>query len=111
MRSSGQFNPSRTSTVRGSFAILLCLSLLEVRTALGAGELEGQIRGRVVEAATDLAVPGATVTVTSPGLGYPRVVTTNDDGEYLVPDLPIGDYRVTVSFPGIKPLTREVLVQ
>ncbi len=113
MRSSGQFKPSRTSRIRGSLAIALCLclSLLEPRLALGAGELEGQIRGRVVEATTDLAVPGASVAVTSPGLGDARVVTTNDDGEYLVPNLPVGDYRVTVSYAGVKPLTREVLVQ
>src|SRR5258707_12769720 len=107
MRSSGQFKPSRTSRIRGSLAIALCLSLLEPRIALGAGELEGQIRGRVVEATTDLAVTGATVAVTSPGLGDARVVTTNDDGEYLVPNLPVGDYRVTVSYAGVKPLTRE----
>ena len=74
--------------------------------AHGAGELEGQIRGRVVEAASDLPVPGATLTVTSPNLGDPRVVTTNEDGEYLVPNLPIGDYRVTVSYPGVQPRTR-----
>ena len=44
MLSSGQFNPSRTSRIRG-LAIALCLSLAEARIALGAVELEGQIRG------------------------------------------------------------------
>ena len=104
-----QLDSSRTRRI--SLCLAIALLLAAERTALGAAELEGQIRGRVVEAATGLPVPGATLTVTSPNLGDPRVVTTDEDGEYLVPNLPIGDYRVTVSYPGVKPMTREVLVQ
>ncbi len=96
---------------RVGLAIALVLALARAKSALGAGELEGQIRGRVVEAATNLPVPGATVTVTSPNLGDPRIVTTNEDGEYLAPSLPIGHYKVTVSYPGVKPMTRDILVQ
>src|SRR5262249_8244791 len=71
----------------------------------------GQIQGRIVEAATDLPVPGVTVTVTSPNLGDPRIVTSNDNGEFLVPGLPIGTYKVTVSYSGVKPITRTIVVQ
>ena len=92
-------------------ALALVLLFAGGRRALGAGELEGQIRGRILEEATNLAVPGATVTVTSPGLGEPRVTTSNEEGEFLVPNLPIGHYRVTVSYPGVKPMIREILVQ
>jgi hypothetical protein len=81
------------------------------RIAHGAGELEGQIRGKVLEAATDAPVPGATVSVTSPSLGDPRVVTTDEDGAFLVPNLPLGHYRVAVSYPGVKPIIREIAVQ
>jgi hypothetical protein len=89
----------------------LVLFLAGERIALGAGELEGQIRGRVIEAATEAPVPGASISATSPNLGDPRVATTNEDGEYLVPSLPIGHYKVTVSYPGVKPMSRDVLVQ
>jgi hypothetical protein len=99
-----------TSRVRIGLATVLFLCALGQR-AKAAVELEGEIRGRIVEAETNAAIPGATVTVTSPGLGYPRTVTTNEDGEYLVPNLPIGHYTVTVSYSGVKPVTREVLVQ
>jgi len=81
------------------------------RTAWGAVEQEGQIRGRIVEASTGAPVPGATVSVTSPALGEPRSVTTNEDGEYRVPNLPLGVYTVKVNYAGVKPVTREILVQ
>jgi hypothetical protein len=81
------------------------------RVAQSATELQGQIQGRIVEAATDLPVPGVTITVTSPNLGDPRIVTSNDNGEFLVPGLPIGTYKVTVSYSGVKPITRTIVVQ
>src|SRR5262249_13896594 len=102
---------THTSRSRVGLAIALSVSLAGARAAHGAGELEGQIRGRVIEAATDAPVPGATVTATSPNLGDPRVVTTNEDGEYLIPSLPIGHYKLTVGSPGVKPMTRDILVQ
>src|SRR6266852_7594398 len=102
---------SHSSRTGIRLALALVLLFAGGRRALGAGELEGQIRGRILEEATNLAVPGATVTVTSPGLGEPRVTTSNEEGEFLVPNLPIGHYRVTVSYPGVKPMIREILVQ
>src|SRR5229473_5437979 len=102
---------SHSSRAGIRLAIALVLLFTGGRRALGAGELEGLIRGRILEEATNLPVPGATVTVTSPGLGEPRVTTSNEEGEFLVPNLPIGHYQVTVSYPGVKPIIREVLVQ
>jgi hypothetical protein len=93
------------------FAIVLSLCVAGGRTAWGAVEQEGQIRGRIVEASTGAPVPGATVTVSSPSLGQPHSVTTNEDGDYLVSNLPMGLYTVKVSYSGVKPMTREILVQ
>jgi len=96
---------------RFCFTLALFLSAAETHLAYAAGELEGQVRGRVIEASTSAPVPGATVTVTSPNLGAARVATTSEEGEYLVPGLPVGHYKVTVTYPGVKPMTREILVQ
>src|SRR5229473_2039116 len=81
------------------------------RSAHAAAEQEGIIRGRIIEAETGAPVPGATVTVSSPSLGEPRSVTSNEEGEYVVPNLPIGVYTVKVAYAGVKPVTREILVQ
>jgi len=99
------------SRTRRCFALALFLSTAGTQLAYAAGELEGQVRGRVIEASTNAPVPGATVTVTSPNLGAARVATTSEEGEYLIPGLPVGHYKVTVTYPGVKPMTREILVQ
>src|SRR5262249_58334985 len=87
------------------FATALFISALFARFALGAVEQEGQIRGRIVEASTGAPVPGATVTARSPALGEPRVATSDENGEYAVPGLPLGIYAVTISYEGVKPVT------
>ncbi len=62
--------------------MVLYLFVSGARTARGAGEQEGQIRGRIVEASTGAPVPGATVTV-SPGVartGFPTGMTPPGHG-------------------------------
>ena len=97
--------------IESPFATALFISALSARLALAAVEQEGQIRGRIIEASTEAPVPGATVTVRSPALGEPRVATSDENGEYAVPGLPLGIYAVTISYEGVKPVTHEVLVQ
>jgi hypothetical protein len=47
-------------------------------------------------------VSGAKVTVKNTDTGLTREVTTGDDGSYSVPELPIGNYSVTVEKNGFK---------
>jgi len=98
------------SKIRMGLAVVLFVCVPDAPPAYGAGEQVGQIRGRVAEATTDLPVPGATVKATSPNLGDARVVATDDNGDFLIPSLPIGHYTVTISLPGVKPITRAILV-
>ncbi|MEM7579333.1 MAG: SdrD B-like domain-containing protein, partial [Cyanobacteria bacterium P01_A01_bin.80] len=60
----------------------------------------------------ETGVPGVTVTLTSPGedgqLGTPddttQTTTTNDNGNYNFPNIPAGNYRVTINNPeGLTP--------
>ena len=57
-------------------------------------------RGSILGTVTDTsgaAVPGAQVSVKNVGTGFERNTQTTADGSYLVPELPIGTYDVTVS--------------
>ena len=62
-------------------------------------------RGTILGVVTDssgAAVPGATVTIKNVDTGLTRTVTTTDDGSYSAPELPIGNYSVTVEKSGFK---------
>ena len=76
-------------------AIALCW-LTEVASAQ---TFRGGIQGTVIDQG-GAAVPGATVTVTSPNTGLSRTVQTDQNGNYFFSELPIGEYDVAASLQG-----------
>src|ERR1700690_2895230 len=60
---------------------------------------QAQIQGVVLDS-TGLAVPGADVKATQTGTGAVRNTTSGPDGSYVLPNLPIGPYRVEVGKQG-----------
>lgn len=80
---------------------LLSLTLLALTTSRPAYAVEvtGQIRG-VVTDKDGLAVPGVTITVTSPALMGGATATSDDEGGFRFPTLPPGEYAVTASKSG-----------
>lgn len=58
-----------------------------------------QIQGTIQDA-SGAPVPGAEVKVTQTDTGVSRVVNSGADGTYVVPNLPIGPYRLDVSKAG-----------
>ncbi|MGE3178659.1 MAG: TonB-dependent receptor [Vicinamibacterales bacterium] len=70
-------------------------------TTLGA--IEGTVKDE-----TGGALPGVTVTVTSPALQVRELVAVTDaDGRYRIPDLRIGTYRVASELQGFQGFVRE----
>jgi hypothetical protein len=61
--------------------------------------INGSIRGRVTDAG-GAGVPGAKVTVLNDETGFTRALSTDDDGYYVVPNLPLGTYTVTIQKEG-----------
>jgi hypothetical protein len=60
----------------------------------------GAIEGRVTDQSGG-ALPGVTVTATSPALQLPQVVQiANAEGNYRFVDLPAGPYRLTFELTG-----------
>src|ERR1700745_315742 len=66
---------------------LLCLFLL-VGTCAFAQSFRGSISGTITDK-TGAALSGSEVTVSSPQTGLTRTVTTDDSGDYSVPELPL----------------------
>src|SRR5688500_6264831 len=61
----------------------------------------GTIRGAVHDM-HDQAVAGAAVLVTDEDTGVPRAGETDDSGNYEIPNLRAGRYRVEINAPGFK---------
>lgn len=63
----------------------------------------------VVRDSSDAGVPNARIVVTNTGTEISRRTSSNEQGSYVVPLLPPGNYRVTVQADGFKPLERRGL--
>jgi hypothetical protein len=82
--------------------VFLCLSLFFLNSShLHAQTFRGTILGTVTDSSGG-AVPGATVTIKNLDTGLTRTVVTSEDGSYSAPELPIGNYSVTVEKSGFK---------
>ncbi len=82
--------------------ILQISSILLLAAGTAAAQLStSTIRGHVADP-TGAAVAGATVKLMSLQTSVERNVTTNGDGDFEIPDLLRGSYRLTVSQTGFK---------
>jgi hypothetical protein len=84
-----------------AFAWVLAALMVLSGTTVKGQTFRGTILG-VVTDSSGAAVPGAAVTIKNLDTGLTRTVTTTDDGSYSVPELPIGNYSVTVEKSGFK---------
>lgn len=85
--------------------LLLALTVPGIPATAGAQNITGEITGRVVDS-TGNVVPGTTVTARHQGTGLTRVSTSNNTGDYLLPQLPPGRYTVTAELTGFKTISR-----
>ena len=79
---------------------LLALLVIVVGSAT-AQTFRGTILGTIIDS-SGAAVPGATITIKNVDTGLVRTVNTSEDGSYSAPELPIGNYTITVEKAGFK---------
>jgi hypothetical protein len=86
---------------RGVFGVILLAGLVGlVSPALVAAQGgDGSLRGAVKDDQGG-ALPGVTVTATSPALISPVVAVTDGDGTYRLINLPPGTYTLTAELAG-----------
>ena len=78
-------------------------------TAARAQTPTGQISGRVTDA-SGAVLPGVDVTVTQTDTGLVRSAITNETGQYVVPSLPIGPYRLEAALQGFRTFVQADIV-
>ena len=86
--------------MRLSKALLLWFVLI-LGSAAGWSQTTATIVGTVTDSSGAL-VPNASITVTSQDTGLTRKVTSNQDGNYVAPLLPVGGYSITAEATGFK---------
>jgi outer membrane receptor protein involved in Fe transport len=85
--------------------ILVFITLVFASAHLHAQGATAAISGTVLDP-TGAAIAGASITVKNVGTAFSQSVLSNDQGRYLVPDLPIGEYEVQGSLPGFQTVVR-----
>ena len=92
-------------------AVFLCVLLAQAGgIGLFAQDISASIGGTVMDP-TGAAVPGATITVTNTDRNQVvRTLTTDQSGNYSVPLIPVGTYKVVIQAQGFRAVTREGVV-
>ena len=81
-----------------SSALMLCLICSTLLCAQGTG---GRILGRVADA-SGAVLAGVKVTLTNEATGVSNETTTNANGDYGFPQVPVGKYRLEFDLAGFK---------
>ena len=82
--------------------IAFCTLLLILAVATAALAQDTATFTGTVHDSTGAVVVGAEVTVSNSGIGINKTTTSNSDGDWVVPYLPIGSYDISVSAKGFK---------
>jgi hypothetical protein len=95
---------------------MTCLARMLLAAALSAAgapalaqQTTGTIAGRVVDD-QEIGIAGAAVTARHTGTGFTRSATTDDNGLYRLPALPVGAYEVTAERAGLARFQREAII-
>src|SRR5262252_3374953 len=83
------------------FSCLTCGALWAQTTA--------QISGTVKDA-SGAVLPGVEVTATQTATGLMRTVVSNETGSYVLPNLPVGPYKVEAALAGFRTFSQTGIV-
>ena len=89
-------------------ALLACAFLLAV-AGVWAQTVEGLLLGTLLDPASAV-VPGATITLTETDTGATRVATTDSAGVFRFPNIPPGNYSISVQASGFKNLVQSQIM-
>src|SRR5438552_5205490 len=101
----------RGSNCRSIYMTTLCLSAVLFSTARLEGQAVAiaQVSG-VVTDQSGSAVPNAQVRMTEVDKALPHTTVSDSGGQYALPNLPVGPYRLEVEAPGFKNYTQTGIV-
>src|SRR3954470_7090817 len=84
--------------------VLVCLTCSGVWAQATA-----QISGSVQDS-SGAVLPGTEITATQTETGVARTVVSNETGHYVLPNLPVGPYKLEASLPGFRKFAQTGIV-
>jgi len=91
--------------------VVLCATFLLISPNSARGQtVNATLAGKIADVSGG-SVAKATVTASNVATGFSRSALTSENGEYSIPALPAGEYKVTVEFSGFGKQTRNITLQ
>src|SRR6187431_2554419 len=85
-------------SLKGLLHLVLCaLFMSGVAFAQGTAQLNGRVTDE-----SNAVLPGVTVVATQTETGFTRTVVTDETGAWVMPNVPIGPYRLEISLQGFR---------
>ncbi len=81
--------------------VVICAFVVLLASAPAWAQATAELSGRVTDESSAV-LPGVTVTATQTATGFTRTVTTDDAGNWVMPNLPTGPYKLEISLQGFK---------
>ena len=97
--------PSLQSRRSAVLLLILCCSVSSLLFAQGTG---GRILGRIADP-SGAVLSNVTVTATNDATGVSRSTQSNETGDYVFPDLPVGTYSLSFELTGFKKDVRHAI--
>src|SRR5688500_4910284 len=89
----------------GTLALAIILTAATASAQLATAELNGRITDT-----SGAVLPGVTVTATQTATGLVRTTVTDENGGYILSNLPTGPYRIEVALQGFRTYVQTGLV-
>jgi len=89
-------------SLAGIWLLCICSSIVWAQST-------AQISGTVMDQ-SGAVLPGVEVTATETETGLTRSVVSNETGSYVLPNLPVGPYRLEAGLPGFRKFTQTGIV-
>src|SRR5256885_253422 len=88
-----------------------CTGLLLATLTCGSAwaQATAQISGSIQDS-SGAVLPGAEVTATQTDTGISRMTISNETGSYVLPNLPLGPYKLEASLPGFRTFVQTGIV-
>lgn len=100
-RSQSEATTLRHLTIRLQIS-LAALAFILVFAQVGSASVTGSISG-IVKDPSGAVIPAARVVALNTRTGVRQTTTTDSDGFYSFPELPIGDYTISIESSGFRP--------